>query len=130
MNTYIKKIWADNCEAKIQVSDDFLLVESRKNRKHSIKILGNEVDLMTGTATIKCKTPEEAEDYCEFAKRMLLLAETATRKQLAAYLTEIDAQIAETKHGVPTRADTFYRKGKRDALEKVQTELTRLLKLA
>lgn len=50
------------------------------------------------------------------------------KEQLAAYLTELDAQIAETKHGLPTRADTFYRKGKRDALEKVLADLTRLLK--
>lgn len=51
------------------------------------------------------------------------------KEQLAAYLTELDEQIAKTKHGLPTRADTFYRKGKRDALEKVQRELARLLYL-
>lgn len=51
------------------------------------------------------------------------------REQLEKYLTELDEEIAKTKHGTPTKADTFYRKGKRDALEKVQRELTRLLYL-
>lgn len=51
------------------------------------------------------------------------------KDQLTAYLTELDEEIAKTKQGTPTRADTFYRKGKRDALEKVQRELTQLLYL-
>lgn len=50
------------------------------------------------------------------------------REQLTAYLTELDEQITETKHDTPTRSSTFYRKGKRDALEKVMADLTRLLK--
>lgn len=50
------------------------------------------------------------------------------KEQIVEYLTEIDNRILETKHGTPTRADTFYRKGKRDALEQVLSDLTKIIK--
>lgn len=53
---------------------------------------------------------------------------TELGKKLATYLTALDEQILETKHGVPTRADTFYRKGKRDALEQVLSDLIKIIK--
>lgn len=53
---------------------------------------------------------------------------TELSKKLATYLTELDNRLLETKHGTPTRADTFYRKGKRDALEQVLSDLTKIIK--
>lgn len=50
------------------------------------------------------------------------------KEQITEYLTTLDEQIIETKHGTPTRADTFYRKGKRDALEQVLSDLTKIIK--
>lgn len=50
------------------------------------------------------------------------------KEQIVEYLTEIDNRILETKHGMPTRADSFYRKGKRDALEQVLSDLTKIIK--
>ena len=50
------------------------------------------------------------------------------KEQIMEYLIEIDNRILETKHGTPTRADTFYRKGKRDALEQVLLDLTKIIK--
>lgn len=50
------------------------------------------------------------------------------KEQITEYLTALDEQILETKHGIPTRADTFYRKGKRDALEQVLSDLTKIIK--
>ena len=53
---------------------------------------------------------------------------TELSKKLATYLTELDNRLLETKHGTPTRADSFYRKGKRDALEQVLSDLTKIIK--